>query len=80
MVEKRIDEAYLVNWENELKADTASHKGCETEKKAVGQKGVGSEKERIANFRARIAEEKTKTGKDYLAFYHIETKNYRVVE
>lgn len=80
MIEERIDEAYLVNWENEIKADTASHDGCETEKKAVGQKGVGDADERIANFRNRIAEEKAKTGKDYLAFYHIETKNYRVVE
>ncbi len=78
LIEERIDEAYLTNWENET--DTAAHEGCVTEKKAVGQKSIDSVNERIADYRKRIAEEKLKTGKNYLAFYHIETGNYRVVQ
>lgn len=84
LIEERIDEAYLADWENEIKAETETetkiHAGCESEKRAVGQKGVNTVNERIADFRTRIAEEKAKSGKDYLAFYHIETKNYRIIE
>ncbi|NLO71000.1 MAG: hypothetical protein GX102_08735 [Porphyromonadaceae bacterium] len=78
MIEKRIDEAYLAEWESEIKSD--SHEDCNAEKRSVGQKEIDSDNERIADFRARIAAEKEKNGKDYLAFYHIETTNYRVVE
>ncbi len=82
LIEEKIDETYLINWEGELavKADSLTHDGCTTERRAVGQKEIESASDRIADFRTRIAEEKTKSGKDYLAFYHIETANYRVVE
>lgn len=86
LVEERIDEAYLTNWENELKADTTKHgkeegAGCATEKKAQGEKiETNTTDQRIADYRTRIAEEKAKTGKDYLSFYHIQTDSYRIVD
>lgn len=82
LIEEKIDEAYLTNWESELaaKADSLTDEGCTTERRAVGQKEIQSSSDRIADFRTRIAEEEANTGKDYLAFYHIETANYRVVE
>lgn len=36
--------------------------------------------ERIAGFRARIADRKAKEGKEYLSFYHVEGGNYEVLE
>ncbi len=80
LIEERIDEAYLAKWESEIHQNDSIHEGCTTEKKAAGQTGINSEEQRIADFRARIATEKAKNGKDYLAFYHIETANYRIIQ
>ena len=82
--EQRIDETYLVQWEEQAKAQTGeSHgseeEGCSTEKNARGETGNTTE-ERIADFRKRIAENKAKTGKDYLSFYFVEAKSYKILE
>ena len=44
LIEEKIDEAYLTNWEGELavKADSLTHDGCTTERRAVGQKEIES--------------------------------------
>lgn len=82
--EERIDEAYLKQWE-ELNAANAAEEhgdgegGCSTEKAARGETGNTVE-ERIAGFRARIAERKEATGKEYLSFYFVEATGYEVVE
>ena len=75
--EERIDEAYLVDWENRLKAQTEEKHGneegeggCDTEKNARGETADTPEG-RIADFRAKIAAEKEATGKEYLSFYHV---------
>ena len=82
LVESRIDEAYLKNWEDTEKAKTAEKHGedeggCSTEKKARGETG-NSTLERIESFRNRILAQKEKTGKDYLSFYHIDATNYEI--
>lgn len=82
--EQRIDESYLVQWEEQIKAQTGENhgsgeEGCSTEKNARGETGNTSE-ERIADFRKRIAENKAKTGKDYLSFYFVEAKSYKILE
>ena len=84
--EERIDEAYLVDWENRLKNQTAEKHGneegeggCDTEKNARGET-ANSEEGRIADFRAKIAAEKEATGKDYLAFYHLVATSYEINE
>ena len=82
--EERIDEAYLKQWE-ELEAANAAEEhgdgegGCSTEKAARGETGNTTE-ERIADFRARIAERKEATGKEYLSFYFVEATAYEVLE
>jgi hypothetical protein len=81
--EDRIDEAYLTNWEEQIKNETEEHHGedeggCESEKAARGEKGDNSN-ERIANFRKRIAERKAKEGKAYLSFYYVEAQKYEIV-
>lgn len=82
--EERIDEAYLLKWEEGLKDKTAEKHGdeeeggCDTEKKAQNESAASSEAERIANFRTRIAEEKAKTGKEYLSFYYIVADSYAI--
>lgn len=84
VVEERIDEAYLANWEAREKDGTAeSHgddeeAGCASEQQAQNEDPVDTFEERIANFRKRIAQEKEKTGKDYLAFYHIAANSYTI--
>lgn len=80
--EQRIDEAYLRQWKEQLKARTAKQHGngeagCDSEKKARGETGNTPE-ERIADFRAKIAQRKADTGRDYLSFYYVEAKDYAV--
>lgn len=83
LVEDRIDEAYLTQWEEKVKAQTAEQHGsgeagCSTEQKARGEEAAASVAERIANFRKRIAERNEKEGKNYLAFYHIDATEYAI--
>ena len=84
--EERIDEAYLQDWEARLKAETEEKHGngegeggCDTEKNARGETANTTEG-RIADFRAKIAAEKEKTGKEYLAFYHVVANSYEINE
>ena len=80
--EQRIDEAYLQNWEAQLKAKAAEQHGegeagCSTEKKARSET-ANTPEARIADFRAKIADRKAKTGKDYLSFYFVEASSYEI--
>ena len=68
--EQRVDEAYLQNWESKLKAQTEKSHG-ET---------ANTPEARIADFRAKIAERKAATGKDYLSFYYMEASSYEIAE
>ncbi|MDR0891354.1 MAG: hypothetical protein LBN24_01930 [Mediterranea sp.] len=83
LVEQRIDEAYLQNWEAQLKAKTAKEHGdkgeagCDTEKKARGET-ANTPEGRIADFRAKIADRQAKSGKNYLSFYYVEASSYEV--
>lgn len=85
LVEQRIDEAYLTEWEAQVKAQTAekhgtTEQGCASEQKARGEAPADSIEERIANFRQRIADRQAKEGKNYLSFYYIEGNTYEIVE
>ena len=80
--EQRIDEAYLQNWEAQLKAQAAEkhgtgEAGCDTEKKARGEP-ANTPEARIADFRAKIADRKASSGKEYLSFYFMEANSYEV--
>ena len=82
LVEQRIDEAYLTEWEAQVKAQTAEkhgtgEAGCDSEKKARGET-ANSPEARIADFRAKIADRKAETGKEYLSFYFMEANSYEV--
>lgn len=84
LMEQRIDEAYLVDWETRLAAGTAEEHGdgeagCATEQKAQNEAPANTEEERIANFRERIAERNEKEGKNYLSFYFVEAEEYKVM-
>ncbi|MDE6499698.1 MAG: hypothetical protein K2K83_03210 [Rikenella sp.] len=80
--EQRIDEAYLLQWE-ELARTQAEHKhgdagaGCDSEQKARGEAtGNVSTADRIAAFRQRIAQRKAAENKDYLSFYYIDAVSF----
>lgn len=80
--EQRVDETYLQNWEAQLKAKAAEkhgegEAGCSTEKKARGET-ANTPEARIVDFRAKIADRKAKTGKDYLSFYFVEASSYEI--
>lgn len=83
--EERIDEAYLQKWEQNINAEEHQHGegdgegGCSTEKAARGE-SANTTADRIADFRARIAEREQAEGKAYLSFYFIEAISYDVVE
>lgn len=82
LVEDRIDEAYLQNWEEQLKAQAAKEHGdgkagCANEKKARDETADTPEG-RIADFRKKIAEREAQEGKAYLSFYHINATSYQI--
>lgn len=90
--EERIDEDYLQNLErmeqerayniNSEGGDVTpgeSQSGCDTERAAQGQANLTTLNERIADYRARIAERQAKEGKDYLSFYYVEATGYEIL-
>lgn len=75
--ELRIDEPYLTQWENELKADNPEsemkiHRGEEGHEHQEGS--VDAEFEQINNYRTRLAE----AGKDHLSFFSIIAGKYEI--
>lgn len=79
--EQRMTMAALDKWEEQLKMAAKSkeeaHESCDSSKKARGET-ADTDEERIKDFRARIAERKSKDGKDYLSFYYIESSSYEI--
>ena len=82
LVEDRIDEDYLAQWEAQI-ADQAKEAqgegGCAADMKANAEAEANSVRERIANFRSRIAERAEKEGKAYVSLYHMEGLSYEIL-
>ncbi len=84
--ELRIDEAYLVEWENEIQAEVEKEKteaksnvsghtpGSKDEEADLGDHKDA--KDSIADFRKQIAE----SGTDHLSFYSIICESYEVIK
>lgn len=53
--------------------------GCDTERAARGQQNLTSFADRIADYRARIAQRNEKVGKPYLSFYYLEAISYEIL-
>lgn len=93
--EERIDEDAIVKMEKqnaerlekiameqgtesaELASRAAS--GCDTERTAQGQKDITEFNERMADYRARIAERQAKESKAYLSFYYLDAISYKTL-
>lgn len=80
--EQRVDEDYLQRWEAQLTEAAGnqhgdSEAGCDNEKKARGET-ANSPQQRIADFRARIAQRHETEGKPYLSFYYMEAEKYEI--
>lgn len=81
--EQRIDEAYLMEWEEEIKSGTdlgddkgeGSHLGGNVEKGGSGV-DVNEEMQKVNDLRDQIKE----SGKDYLAFYSVICTQYEVIK
>lgn len=81
LVEDRIDEDYLTQWEAQIAdqaKETQGKSGCAADMKANAEAEVNSVRERIANFRSRIAERTEKEGKPYVSLYHMEGLSYEI--
>lgn len=82
LVEDRIDEDYLAQWEAQI-ADQAKEAqgegGCAAEMKANAEAEANTVRERIANFRSRIAERAEREGKAYVSLYHMEGLSYEIL-
>lgn len=61
------------------KADNATS-GCDTERAAQGQQDLNTFKERMDDYRKRIAEREAAEGKPYLQFYHLDAISYKILE
>lgn len=85
VVEERIDEAYLAKWEADVAAEAAEQHGedgeagCASDMKASGEAPANDVAERIANYRARIAERTEKEGKAYVSLFHIVANKYEIL-
>lgn len=81
LVEDRIDEDYLAQWEAQIAdqaKETQGEGGCAADMKANAEAATNSVRERIANFRSRIAERTEKVGKPYVSLYHMEGLSYEI--
>lgn len=81
LVEDRIDEDYLAQWEARIAdqaKETQGEGGCAADMKANAEAEANSVRERIANFRSRIAERAEKEGKPYVSLYHMEGLSYEI--
>lgn len=81
LVEDRIDEDYLAQWEARIAdqtKETQGEGGCAADMKANAEAATNSVRERIANFRSRIAERTEKEGKPYVSLYHMEGLSYEI--
>ncbi len=81
LVEDRIDEDYLAQWEARIAdqaKETQGEAGCAADMKANAEAAANSVLERIANFRSRIAERTEKEGKPYVSLYHMEGLSYEI--
>ena len=81
LVEDRIDEDYLAQWEARIAdqaKETQGEGGCAADMKANAEAATNSVLERIANFRSRIAERTEREGKPYVSLYHIEGLSYEI--
>lgn len=78
---ERIEQerAYNINSEGGDVNPGESQSGCDTERAAQGQQNLTTLNERIADYRARIAQAKEKTGKDYISFYYVEATDYEIL-
>ncbi len=84
VVEERLDEAALAQWEEQIKAKAAEEhgngeEGCDHEKTNRGVK-ANTMADQIAEYRARIAERDSVEGKPYLSFYYVVAQKYDVAE
>ena len=81
LVEDRIDEDYLAQWEAQIvdqAKEAQGEGGCAADMKANAEAEANSVRERIANFRSRIAERTEKEGKPYVSLYHMEGLSYEI--
>ena len=82
LVEDRIDEDYLAQWEAQIAnqaKETQGEGGCAADMKANAEAEANTVRERIANFRTRIAERAEREGKAYVSLYHIEGLSYEIL-
>ncbi|MDE6074795.1 MAG: hypothetical protein K2F80_09395 [Muribaculaceae bacterium] len=54
--------------------------GCDTERAAQGQKDLNTFKERMDDYRARIAAREAAEGKAYLSFYYMDAISFETLE
>lgn len=82
VVEERIDEAYLLQMEEQYKQSTLEKHGeegaasCAADSKVMGEDPDDNFAQRMASFRKKIAERNEKEGKNYLSFYSILAEKY----
>lgn len=84
LVEERIDETVIRQMEEQYKNQQLEkhgdneEAGCASEKKARGQKGIDTFAQRMQDYRDRIAHRKAQEGKEYLSFYALKGKSYKI--
>ncbi len=94
--EERIDNDVIAEMEREFnepinqiaeeRGEESAHRaanasvGCDTERAAQGQQDLNTFKERMDDYRARIAKREATEGKSYLSFYYMDAISYEILE
>ena len=77
---ERISEIAEQEGEEAAQKAANSKVGCDTERAAQGQQDLTTFKERMDDYRKRIAEREAKEGKAYLSFYYMDAISYETLE
>ena len=77
---ERIDQIAEERGEESAQRAANASVGCDTERAAQGQQDLTTFKERMDDYRARIAAREAAAGKAYLSFYYMDAISFDILE
>lgn len=83
VMERRIDEAYLNEWESEVQEECAAEQAYAEAEMADAESDEETEKDELAEDLDRIAklrQQVLESEKGYISFFHLECTSYDVIE
>ncbi|MCM1504820.1 MAG: hypothetical protein NC127_06470 [Muribaculum sp.] len=76
----RLQNIAIESGDESAERAASAESGCETERAAQGQADLTTFAERMADYRAKIADREAKEGKAYLSYYYVDALSYDTLE